>query len=514
MFLDITASSDGRATMIDMVSPHRRAGVHPVHRRRRHPLASTTPARMLRAGADKVSVNTAAVQRPELIAEIATEFGAQCVVCAIDAKRRADGSGFEVYLHGGRTPTGIDAVAWAEQAVALGAGEILLTSMDRDGTQGGLRPRAHPRGRRRRRRAGDRQRRRRHARSTSSRASSTGTPTGVLAASIFHFGEHTIAEAKAAMPRPASPSARPRGPTDVDDRLRLDRGASSRSRSSTAACRPRSRRSASRPAGALWTAQLVVDRPDVDRRGASQLRRRGCRRGHLVQRTRRATTGFVARRRSTRPRLARLLASTTELARRSGRRGAWPRRSARSARCSATAASTTAGTPPAWDEVRAFHRRRIAVLADTGPDLVRDRDHARRAPRRRSCIDELAARTALPAWVIVHVRRRRIDAAAATRSSVAAAGVAAVPERGRRSASTAPAPRHVAGAAARASPRHVDLPLVAYPNHGARVGCGAASAGSGDGSDHLTEHVARVGACRRSVRSAGAAASGRTACAP
>ncbi len=88
---------------------------------------------MLRAGADKVSVNTAAVQRPELIGEIASEFGAQCVVCAIDAKRR-DG-GFEVYLHGGRTPTGIDAVEWAVRAAALGAGEILLTSMDRDGTK-------------------------------------------------------------------------------------------------------------------------------------------------------------------------------------------------------------------------------------------------------------------------------------------------------------------------------------------------------------------------------------------
>ena len=92
---------------------------------------------MLRAGADKVSVNTAAVQRPELIAEIAREFGSQCVVCAIDAKRTATG-GFEVFLHGGRTPTGIDALDWARRAVALGAGEILLTSMDRDGTKEGF----------------------------------------------------------------------------------------------------------------------------------------------------------------------------------------------------------------------------------------------------------------------------------------------------------------------------------------------------------------------------------------
>ena len=94
--------------------------------------------RMLRAGADKVSVNTAAVQRPGvvLIGEIADEFGAQCVVCAIDAKRRA--GGFEVYLHGGRTPTDVDAVAWAAEAAAAGAGEILLTSMDRDGTGEGF----------------------------------------------------------------------------------------------------------------------------------------------------------------------------------------------------------------------------------------------------------------------------------------------------------------------------------------------------------------------------------------
>ena len=154
---------------------------------------------MLRAGADKVSVNTAAVQRPELIAEIAAEFGAQCVVCAIDAKRRPTGPGFEVYLHGGRTPTGIDAVAWAADAAALGAGEILLTSMDRDGTKRRLRPRAD-RGR---------------------SADAVGVPViasggvgtlehlvdgiieggadAVLAASIFHFGEHTIAEAKAVM---------------------------------------------------------------------------------------------------------------------------------------------------------------------------------------------------------------------------------------------------------------------------------------------------------------------------
>ena len=100
---------------------------------------------MLRAGADKVSVNTAAVQRPELIEEISAKFGVQCVVCAIDSKRRVPSKGewvptdgWEVYLHGGRTPTGLDAVEWAIEAVRRGAGELLLTSMDRDGTREGF----------------------------------------------------------------------------------------------------------------------------------------------------------------------------------------------------------------------------------------------------------------------------------------------------------------------------------------------------------------------------------------
>ena len=142
VFLDITASSDNRATTIDMVErvaeqvyiPFTVGGG----------IRRLVDARqMLRAGADKVSVNTAAVERPELITEIAAEFGAQCVVCAIDAKRRPDPPGgiepaWEVYLHGGRTPTGIDAVEWAREAVARGAGEILLTSMDRDGTRAGF----------------------------------------------------------------------------------------------------------------------------------------------------------------------------------------------------------------------------------------------------------------------------------------------------------------------------------------------------------------------------------------
>ncbi|WP_367281803.1 imidazole glycerol phosphate synthase subunit HisF [Ilumatobacter sp.] len=199
VFLDITASSDDRATTVDMV--YRVAeqvyipftvggGIRTLEDARR----------MLRAGADKVSVNTAAVRLPELISEIAAEFGSQCVVCAIDAKRRADPvvDGFEVYVHGGRTPTGIDAEAWAKQAVELGAGEILLTSMDRDGTRAGF-----------------------DVLLTRAIADSVPVPViasggvgtlehlaegvtvggadAVLAASIFHFREHTIAEAKEVM---------------------------------------------------------------------------------------------------------------------------------------------------------------------------------------------------------------------------------------------------------------------------------------------------------------------------
>jgi cyclase len=157
--------------------------------------------RMLRAGADKVSVNTAAVERPELIGEIAAEFGVQCVVCAIDAKRRVRddaGAGWEVYLHGGRTATGIDAVEWAREATRRGAGEILLTSMDRDGTRQGF-----------------------DLELTAAIVAAVTVPViasggvgtirhlvdgvavggadAVLAASIFHFREHTIADAKAEM---------------------------------------------------------------------------------------------------------------------------------------------------------------------------------------------------------------------------------------------------------------------------------------------------------------------------
>ena len=122
VFLDITASSDDRRTTVDMVE--RTAEQVFIPFTVGGGIRAVADARtMLRAGADKVSVNTAAVQRPELIAEIAEEFGAQFCVCAIDAKRSTTtASGYEVFLHGGRTPTGIDAVAWAVRATSLGAG--------------------------------------------------------------------------------------------------------------------------------------------------------------------------------------------------------------------------------------------------------------------------------------------------------------------------------------------------------------------------------------------------------
>lgn len=135
-FLDITATSDRRNTVVDMVRrvaekvfiPFTVGGG----------IRTTDDFReILRAGADKVSVNSAAVYDPNLIADAADKFGSQCVVVAIDAKRRADGSGWNVYTAGGRHDTGLDAVSWAARAAELGAGEILLTSMDCDGTKAG-----------------------------------------------------------------------------------------------------------------------------------------------------------------------------------------------------------------------------------------------------------------------------------------------------------------------------------------------------------------------------------------
>ena len=198
VFLDITASSDRRDTTIDMVAHVAEevfipftvgGGIRSVEDARR----------ILRAGADKVGVNTAAVERPELVAEIADEFGAQCVVVAMDARRRSDGgAGWEVLTHGGRTPVGLDAAEWAARVTELGAGEILLTSMDRDGTKDGF-----------------------DLDLTATVVDACCVPViasggvgtlqhlvdgvrvaradAVLAASIFHFGEFTVAQAKAAM---------------------------------------------------------------------------------------------------------------------------------------------------------------------------------------------------------------------------------------------------------------------------------------------------------------------------
>jgi cyclase len=135
-FLDITASSDERDTMVEVVA-HVADEVFIPFTVGGGVRGAEDARRLLRAGADKVGVNTAAIDRPELVREMAGEFGAQCVVVAIDARARRGEAGWEVYTHGGRRPTGIDAVAWATQMAELGAGEILLTSMDRDGTRDG-----------------------------------------------------------------------------------------------------------------------------------------------------------------------------------------------------------------------------------------------------------------------------------------------------------------------------------------------------------------------------------------
>ena len=136
VFLDITASSDARKTVVDMV--HRVAETVFIPFTVGGGIRTVDDFRLiLREGADKVSVNTAAVLNPELISEAADKFGSQCVVLAIDAKRRADGSGWNVFRNGGRIDMHIDAVEWAMKACALGAGEILLTSMDCDGTKTG-----------------------------------------------------------------------------------------------------------------------------------------------------------------------------------------------------------------------------------------------------------------------------------------------------------------------------------------------------------------------------------------
>jgi imidazole glycerol-phosphate synthase subunit HisF len=202
VFLDITASSDDRDIMLHVVA--RTAEEVSIPFTVGGGMRTAIDARrMLHAGADKIAFNTAAVQRPEVLAEAADTVGGQSVVAAVDARRRdADepGSGWEVYVHGGRTPTGIDAVEWCVRAAELGAGEILLTSMDRDGTKAGfdlplLRavtdavsvPVIASGG------AGTAD----HL----ADAALEGHASAVLAASIFHFGELRISEVKQVMAR-------------------------------------------------------------------------------------------------------------------------------------------------------------------------------------------------------------------------------------------------------------------------------------------------------------------------
>ena len=195
VFLDITASSDSRHTMVEVA--RRTAETVFIPFTIGGGVRTPDDARaLLRAGADKVGVNTAAVARPELVTEMAGEFGAQCVVVAIDARRREGGEGgWEVFTHGGRTGTGRDAIGWAVECEQRGAGEILLTSMDRDGTRDGY-----------------------DLELTRAVTDACGVPViasggvgtldhladgaleggadAVLAASIFHFGQHTVREAK------------------------------------------------------------------------------------------------------------------------------------------------------------------------------------------------------------------------------------------------------------------------------------------------------------------------------
>jgi len=193
-FLDITASSDQRDIILHVIESVAEqvfipltvgGGVRRVEDVRR----------LLNAGADKVSINTAAVNDPQLVAAATGRYGSQCIVVAIDARRRRDAPGWEVYTHGGRTPTGLDAVAWAQRVAELGAGEILLTSMDRDGTRQGF----------------DLELTRAVADAVPvpviasggvgtlqhlAEGVTRGGADAVLAASIFHYGEFTVRAAK------------------------------------------------------------------------------------------------------------------------------------------------------------------------------------------------------------------------------------------------------------------------------------------------------------------------------
>ncbi|HLB07066.1 MAG TPA: imidazole glycerol phosphate synthase subunit HisF [Alphaproteobacteria bacterium] len=197
-FLDITASHEERDTLLDVVRGTAEVCFMPLTVgggvRSRDDIRN-----LLLAGADKVSINTAAVARPEFVTEAAARFGTQCIVVAIDAKRANEGR-FEVFTHGGRKATGLDAIDWAKRVVGLGAGEILLTSMDRDGTKEGF----------------DLELTRAVSDAVSvpviasggvgtldhlAEGVKEGHASAVLAASIFHFGAHTIGEAKAHMAR-------------------------------------------------------------------------------------------------------------------------------------------------------------------------------------------------------------------------------------------------------------------------------------------------------------------------
>ncbi|MFA6540909.1 MAG: imidazole glycerol phosphate synthase subunit HisF [Bacteroidota bacterium] len=193
IFLDITASSDARATMIDVV--RRTAEEFSIPFTIGGGIRTTDDMReMLRSGSDKVSINTAAVKEPELISSGAEKFGVQCIVVAVDAKKTADGK-WKVFTHGGRVETDLDAVEWAQRVEELGAGEIMLTSMDRDGTKDGY----------------DIELLKRVTSSVRIPVIASGGAgnlqhlydafaqadvDAVLAASIFHFRQYTIAEAK------------------------------------------------------------------------------------------------------------------------------------------------------------------------------------------------------------------------------------------------------------------------------------------------------------------------------
>ena len=194
VFLDITATHERRETIVELA--RRTADNVFIPFTIGGGIRSVADAQaVLDAGADKVSINSAAVARPGQVNELADRFGAQCVVLAIDAKQRSGGDGWEVFVAGGRTPTGLDAVAWAQECVQRGAGEVLLTSMDRDGTQDGY-----------------------DVALTTALAAAVAVPViasggagtlehladalrggadAALAASIFHYGTFTIAQAKA-----------------------------------------------------------------------------------------------------------------------------------------------------------------------------------------------------------------------------------------------------------------------------------------------------------------------------